>query len=80
MFENKEQMEKELLLTAKAIAEKSPVGIYTLKQVMKREQFKKVHEGLDYIARTNSSMINTRDVIESVQAFMQKRKPQFGKL
>ena len=73
-------MEKELLLTAKAMGEKSAVGIYTLKQVMKREQFKKVHEGLDYIARTNSSMINTRDVIESVQAFMQKRKPQFGKL
>ena len=46
MFENKEQMEKELLLTAKAMGGKSAVGIYTLKQVMKREQFKKVQEGL----------------------------------
>lgn len=38
----KKDLDDELLLTAKAIAEKSPVGIYTLKQIMKREQYKKI--------------------------------------
>lgn len=39
-------MEKELLKTAEIIAEKSPVGIYTLKQVIKRQFRKKVEDNL----------------------------------
>ena len=47
---------------------------------MKREQNKKVREGLDYMARTNSAMLLTKDTVEAITAFMQKRKPSFEKL
>ena len=77
---SKQAMQEELLLTAKSIASKSPVGVYTLKQVMKRELLKKAEEGMEYIARTNSSMLMTKDIMEAVRAFMQKRKPDFSKL
>lgn len=80
VLQTKKDLDDELLLTAKAIASKSPVGIYTLKQVMKREQYKKAFEGLDYMARINSSMLMTKDTVEAVTSFMQKRKPEFGKL
>ena len=76
----KKDLDHELLLTAKAIAEKSPVGIYTLKQVMKREQYKKVQESLEYMARVNSSMLLTKDMMEAVSANLQKKKPDFSKL
>ena len=46
---------------AQLIAEKSPVGIYTLKQVIKRQLRRKVQDSMEYIARMNSSMLITKD-------------------
>jgi enoyl-CoA hydratase/carnithine racemase len=36
---------------------------------------KKAYESMDYMARTNSAMLTTKDMAEAVGAFMQKRKP-----
>lgn len=66
--------------TAQLISSKSPVGIYTLKHIMRREQYKKVYESLSYMARTNSSMLFTKDTMEAIGAFLQKKAPTFGKL
>lgn len=66
--------------TAQVIASKSPVGIYTLKQVIKRQMRKKVEDSLEYIARVNSSMLMTKDTSEAISAFLQKRKTEFPKL
>ncbi len=73
-------MEEALLETAKLIASKSPVAINTLKHIMRREQYKKVYESMQYMARTNSSMLFTNDTMEAISAFLQKKKPTFGKL
>lgn len=62
------------------IAAKSPVGIHTIKQVIKRNESKDIYEGLEYIARTNSVMLQTKDMFEAIGAFLQKRKPDFPKL
>lgn len=51
-----------MLKTAELIASKSPVGIYTLKQVIKRQFRKKTDDSLEYIARTNSAMLITKDM------------------
>ena len=68
------------MLTAQAIASKSPIAIYALKQIIKRQFKKKVTDSLEYTARVNSSMLFTKDMTEAISAFFQKRKPEFSKL
>lgn len=68
------------MLTAQAIAAKSPVAIHSLKQIMKRQFRKKVSDSLEYTARVNSSLLFTKDMPEAIMAFFQKRKPEFSKL
>lgn len=80
IFEDKAQLEAGLLETARVIAAKSPVGVYTIKQVLHQGQAKEIYDGLDYIARTNSVMLQTKDTMEAIGAFLQKRKPEFPKL
>lgn len=63
IFEDKAQLEAGLLETARVIAAKSPVGIYTIKQVVKRADSAIIYQGLEYIARTNSVMLQTKDTI-----------------
>ena len=46
IFEDKAQLEAGLLETARVIASKSPVGIYTIKQVIKKAEEKDIYEGL----------------------------------
>jgi len=35
---------------------------------------------MQYMARTNSSMLFTKDTLEAIGAFLQKKKPTFPKL
>ena len=73
-------MDKALLETAQNIASKSPVAINTLKHIFRREQYKKVFESVQYMARTNSSMLFTKDTMQAISAFLKKKKPIFPKL
>lgn len=75
VFQDKAQLEAGLLETAKIIASKSPVGIYTLKEVLRKAESKDLNEGLEHIARLNSVMLQTKDTIEAIGAFLQKKKP-----
>jgi enoyl-CoA hydratase len=63
LFEDKAQLEAGLLESARVIASKSPVGVHTIKQVIKRGEAKEIYEGLEYIARTNSVMLQTKDTL-----------------
>jgi enoyl-CoA hydratase/carnithine racemase len=73
-------MEKEMLKLAELIAGKSPVGIHALKQLMRKKENGELEAGLEYVARLNSAMLMTNDTVEAIQAFLQKRRPIFGKL
>jgi delta(3,5)-delta(2,4)-dienoyl-CoA isomerase len=66
--------------TARSISSKSPVAINTLKHIFRREQYKKVFESIQYMARTNSSMLFTKDTMDAIGAFLQKKKAVFAKL
>ena len=79
VFADREKLEAEVLETARVIASKSPVGVYTIKKVI-RNNHKQVYGELDDMARLNSVMLQSEDVTEAVMAFMQKRNPQFPKL
>lgn len=80
VVEDKQQLEASLLQTAKTIASKSPVGIYTIKQTLRKAESKEFLEGLEYIARINSVMLQTKDMSEAVTAFMMKKKAVFPRL
>lgn len=62
------------------IASKSPVGIYTIKQTLMKAELKSYLEGLEDIAVTNGVMLQSKDIMEAVSAFMAKKKPTFPKL
>lgn len=68
------------MLTAEVIAVKSPVGVHSLKQVIKRQFRRKIQDSLEYIARVNSALLLTKDTQEAITAFLQKRQPVFSKL
>lgn len=59
-----EELEKEAFALAEIIASKSPVGIYTIKSILRRES--NVDDNLDVMARTNMGMIFTNDVHEAI--------------
>ena len=80
ILEDKQQLEAALLETARVIASKSPVAIYTIKQTFKKAEMKDYIEGLDNVARTNSGMLQTQDMVEAITSFLMKKKPVFPKL
>lgn len=80
LFKTPQEMHVGLLETAKTIAEKSPVAIWTIKQINNHEMRRRIKDGLDYVARTNSAMLATGDVVLATLASLEKRKPVFSKL
>lgn len=80
VFKNVEELHKGLLETAELIASKSPVGIWTLKEINRKEMKRRIGDGLDYMARTNSAMLITNDMAEAIKANLTKTKAAFPKL
>jgi enoyl-CoA hydratase/carnithine racemase len=62
---------------ATLIAQKSPLTVRGLKQVMDYSEQHSVADGLNYVATWNSGMILSNDLQEAVMAAMQKRAAQF---
>jgi len=62
---------------AAQIAAKSPVVIRGTKKVLAYSQEHSVKEGLEYIKNWNAGMIYSNDLMEAMQASMEKRTPIF---
>lgn len=72
-------MQKAVLETARSIASKTPVGIYTIKSTIKHSE-KDVYASFDFIKQINSVMLQTSDTFEAFSAYLEKRQPTFPKL
>ena len=62
---------------AREIAANSPLAVQGTKQVLQYSEKHSIEEGLEYVARWNSSLLHSRDLKEAMTAFMEKREPEF---
>ena len=62
---------------AEEIAANSPLAVQGVKAVLNYSEQHSIEEGLEYVAQWNSSFIMSNDIAEAVQAFVQKRRPEF---
>lgn len=62
---------------ADEIAANPPLVVQGIKQVMDYCEDKSTADGLRYVAVWNSAFLQSRDLAEAVQAFMEKRPPSF---
>ncbi|XP_078675112.1 delta(3,5)-Delta(2,4)-dienoyl-CoA isomerase, mitochondrial-like isoform X1 [Branchiostoma floridae x Branchiostoma belcheri] len=80
IYPDREALLDGALELASTIASKSPIAVQGTKVSMVYSRDHPVQEGLDHVALWNSTMLQSEDVVEAVQAGMQKRKPEFSKL
>ncbi|CAD8161993.1 unnamed protein product [Paramecium octaurelia] len=73
-----ENLNEEIFKLAELIATKSPVGCYTIKSILTREQ--NLDQHLDVMARTNMAMLFTNDIPIAITSSMTKTKPEYPKL
>lgn len=76
-FETKEAMMTGVLKLATQIASKSPLSIRGTKEVLRHARDYSVEEGLDFIARWNSTHLLSDDLTESFRAVTEKRKSSY---
>jgi len=73
-YPDKATMMEGVMGVAAMIASKPPVVIRGTKHILKHTRDHTVNEGLEYIQTWNAAMIYSDDLMESLQAFMEKRK------
>jgi enoyl-CoA hydratase len=62
---------------AAEIAANSPLAVQGSKRVLQYSEEHNLEDGLEYVAQWNSSFLRSNDLIEAMQAFIQKRPPAF---
>lgn len=62
---------------AAEIAGNPPLTVQGAKAVMNHVSSRPVREGLDYVAVWNSAFLQSKDLMEAIQAFAEKRPPTF---
>ncbi len=68
---------EEAMATAHKIAEKSQIAVLAIKDAVNRSYDTTLNEGLLYERRVFHSLFATEDQKEGMQAFLDKREPQF---
>lgn len=75
--ENREALYAEAKSLACQIAECPPLTVQGVKEVILYSRDHGIDAGLNYVAQKNTAALPSKDVVEAVTAFMEKRKPVF---
>ena len=78
VFEDVDQLHQAAADLAKRIAANSPLVVQGVKQILAAADGQTVDEALDYVAQWNASFLFSNDLMEAVNAFMEKRDPDFN--
>lgn len=62
---------------AREIAANPPLVVQGIKQVMNHRLASEIAEGLRYVGAWNSAFLHSEDLIEAIQAFRERRPPEF---
>ncbi|MFF1614194.1 crotonase/enoyl-CoA hydratase family protein [Amycolatopsis sp. NPDC058278] len=77
VYENQEALLKAARELAGEIAANPPLVVQGTKQVLAANTERQVADGLRYVAAWNSAFLPSKDLGEAVQAFMERRPPEF---
>ena len=77
VYEDKEQLLEGAREMAAEIAANSPLAVQGTKAVLQYSEEHTTQEGLEYVAQWNTSFLQSEDLKEAINAFMEKRKPEF---
>jgi enoyl-CoA hydratase len=59
------------------IASNSPLVTQGIKRILQANDGRTIDQALDYMAQWNSSFLVSNDLMEAIDAFMEKRDPEF---
>lgn len=77
VYDTKEALLEGARAMATEIAANSPLAVQGTKRVLQYSEEHSLEDGLEYVAQWNSSFLRSNDLIEAMQAFLQKRPPSF---
>ncbi len=77
VYEDRGALEKAATELAGQIADNSPLVVQGAKAVLRAGEGRSVAEALDYVATWNAAMLESDDLREAMQAFLEKRPPKF---
>jgi len=66
--------------TARVIASKSPIAVIGTKHLLNHSRDHTVRDNLEYTVTWNSTMLQSKDMTEAMEAFRLKRPPKFANL
>ena len=77
VFNSPEEVMEGAFQMAEEIASNSPLAVQATKEVLNYGVGKSVDDGLKYVASVSTNIIPSKDFMEAITAFMEKRKPRF---
>ncbi len=77
VYENREILVAEAEKTALEIAANPPLAVQASKDVLNYCVGKSIADGLKYVASVSCNIVPSRDLLEAITAFAEKRKPEF---
>ena len=77
VHETREALDAASLETAQRIAEKSPLALRGIKEMLNYSRDHSVADGLNYVATWNAAMLLSQDLDAAIEASMTHQKPQF---
>ena len=78
VFSDAEALAAGALELAESIAANSPLAVQGSKAVLSATEHMSVDEALDYVSVWNAAFLHSNDLREAVQAFLEKRPPEFN--
>ncbi len=70
--------EEDVLSFAKELASESPIALKLAKQCINQSLYASFEAGLELEAQSFGKLFSTKDFIEGISAFLQKRKPKYS--
>jgi enoyl-CoA hydratase len=80
VFDNQKEMIEHALNIAKEIAQKAPLAVTGVKEILNYNRDHSIEDSLNYIALWNNAMNYTDDMTEAFKSEAERREPDFENL